>query len=76
MDDPGFEDLPRIACPTCATTYGLRSGQPGPRIKRKGLQAFVGNLAKTATETDAGKNAKVFAITRDEDTARVFCREK
>jgi len=65
VDDPGFEDLPRVACPTCSTTYSLRSGSKGPPLKRTGLQAFVGNLAKTATASESYKDAKAFLITRD-----------
>ena len=74
-DDKAFEDLPRLACPTCATTFGLSSGKRGPQLRRTGLQAFVGNLAKQATESDSKKDAKVFQITREED-GRVYCREK
>ena len=74
-DDPGFDDLPRLACPTCSTTFGLSSGKKGPPLRRTGLQAFVGNLAKQATIGDSEKDATVFQITRDED-GRVFCREK
>ena len=75
VDDPGFEDLPRLACPTCSTTFSMRNGKYGPPLKRKGLQAFVGNLAKTATVNESGRNAKAFVITRDED-GRVYCRER
>ena len=76
ITDDSFEDLPRLACPTCATTYSLKTGYPGPGLKRKGLAAFVGNLAKTATVNDAMENAKAFVITREEDTGRVFMRER
>ena len=75
IDDPGFEGKPLVACPTCSTTYSLKTGKYGPPLKRTGLQAFVGNLAKTATEGDAYKSAKAFAITVNEDDGRVFCRE-
>jgi nitrite reductase/ring-hydroxylating ferredoxin subunit len=75
VDDPGFKDLPAIACPTCATTYSLVTGKHGPPLKRNGLQAFTTNLAKTATNTDAYKDAKAFRITRDEEDGRVFCKE-
>jgi nitrite reductase/ring-hydroxylating ferredoxin subunit len=75
INDPGFEELPRIACPTCSTTYSLSSGKYGPPLKRSGLAAFVGNLAKTATVNDAGKNAKSYMISKDED-GRVYCRER
>lgn len=74
-DDPAFEDLPRIACPTCSTTYAMSNGKKGPPLKRTGLQAFVGNLAKTSTIDDANKDAKAYVITRDED-GRVYCRER
>lgn len=76
INDPGFEDLPRIACPTCSTTYSLRNGKFGPPIKRTGMQSFVSNLAKSATTNDAMKNAKSFMITRDENTGKVYCRER
>jgi len=74
-DDAAFEDLPRLACPTCSITYSLRTGKRGPAIKRTGLQAFVGNLAKSATESEGTRDAKCFQISRDEE-GRVFCREK
>mmetsp|Transcript_3129 Transcript_3129/g.4573 ORF Transcript_3129/g.4573 Transcript_3129/m.4573 type:complete len:164 (+) Transcript_3129:1033-1524(+) len=74
-DDPGWEDLPRIACPTCSTTFSLKNGKHGPPIKRKGLSAFVGNLAKSATAQDSGKDAQAYLITLDED-GRVYCRER
>jgi nitrite reductase/ring-hydroxylating ferredoxin subunit len=72
-DEEAWEDCPRVACPTCSTTYSLRNGRHGPPIKRTGLQAFVGGLAKSATMDDASKDAKAFKITRDEDE-KVFCR--
>jgi nitrite reductase/ring-hydroxylating ferredoxin subunit len=82
VDDRGggggaaFDDLPRVACPTCSTTYSLRNGKVGPPLKRSGLAGFVGNLAKTATATEAGKNAKAYVITRDETDGRAYCRER
>ena len=75
IDDEGFEDLPRIACPTCATTFSLKTGGHGPPVKRTGLAGFVGNLAKTATVNDAMADCKAFAITRDDD-GRVFMKER
>ena len=75
VDDPAWEDLPRVACPTCATTFSLRSGARGPPIKRTGLAAFVGRLAKTATLNDESKDAKAFIITKDED-GKVYCKER
>ena len=76
--DPGWDDfdLPRVACPTCATTYGLANGKKGPPLKRTGLAGFVGNLAKTATVDSSSVDAKAFLITRDEDDGRVYCRER
>jgi len=75
VDDPGFDDLPRVACPTCSTTYALGTGKYGPPFKRTGLQGFVSNMAKQATVGDATKDAKAFVITRDDD-GRVYCRER
>lgn len=74
-DDPGFEDLPRVACPTCATTFSMRSGKYGPPLKRTGLAGFVGGLAKTATANQE-KNLDAFQITVDSDTGRVYCRQR
>lgn len=74
-DDPGFTDLPRVACPTCGTTFSFRTGKHGPAIKRTGLAGFVNGLAKSATITDSSKDAKAFIITRDAD-GRVYCKER
>lgn len=74
-DDPGWDDLPRIACPTCATTYSLTSGERGPPIKRTGLAGFVGKLAKTATAAEQTRDAEAFQISLDEE-GRVYCRSK
>lgn len=74
-DDPAWDDLPRVACPTCATTFSLKTGVRGPPIKRSGLAGFVGGLAKTATQNDEMKDAKAFIITREED-GRVYCKER
>lgn len=76
VDDPGFTDLPAVACPTCSTTYSLKTGKHGPPLKRTGLQAFTSNLAKTATNTDAMKDARAFVITREEEDGKVYCRER
>lgn len=73
-DDPGFDNLPIVACPTCSTTFSWKSGKHGPPLKRTGLQAFVGNLAKTATSNEAFKDAKAFRITVDGD-GKVYCRD-
>lgn len=67
-------DVPRVACPTCAVTYSLKTGKAGATLKQKGLSAFVNNLAKSATVADAAKDAQSFVITR-EDNGKVFCRE-
>eukprot|EP00553_Chaetoceros_curvisetus_P008826 CAMPEP_0204624638 /NCGR_PEP_ID=MMETSP0717-20131115/10391_1 /ASSEMBLY_ACC=CAM_ASM_000666 /TAXON_ID=230516 /ORGANISM="Chaetoceros curvisetus" /LENGTH=175 /DNA_ID=CAMNT_0051640097 /DNA_START=49 /DNA_END=576 /DNA_ORIENTATION=- len=69
-------DLPRLACPTCATTYGLKNGKRGPPLKRTGLAGFVGNLAKTATLNDSEVDAKAFIISREDDSGRVFMKER
>jgi hypothetical protein len=80
VTDPAFgdnpDDLPRIACPTCATTFSLRNGQHGPAIKRSGLAGFVGNLAKSATISDASADAKAFRLTIERESGRVFLLEK
>ena len=75
VDDPGWDDLPRIACPTCSTTYSLKSGKFGPPLKRSGLSGFVSGLAKSATQGDKPRDAQAFQISLDED-GRVFCRSK
>lgn len=75
-DEAFGKDIPRLACPTCATTYSLRTGVHGPALKRKGLAGFVGGLTKTATINEAAVNAKCFVITRDFENGRVFCRDQ
>jgi nitrite reductase/ring-hydroxylating ferredoxin subunit len=74
-DDPAWEDLPRVACPTCSITFSFTSGKYGPPLKRKGLAGFVGGLTKSATAGEAAKDAEAFQITQDED-GRVYCRKK
>lgn len=73
VNDKAWEDLPRVACPTCATTYSMRTGTYGPPIKRTGLQAFVSGLAKSATSQEGNKNAKAYKIIVDND-GRIFCQ--
>jgi len=75
ITDEAFGDLPRIACPTCATTFSFRTGTHGPALKRTGLAGFVGGLTKTATVNDSNRDAMAFMITRDE-SGRVFMKEK
>jgi nitrite reductase/ring-hydroxylating ferredoxin subunit len=75
VNDPAFEDLPRVACPTCSTTFGLRTGKYGPSIKRTGLAGFVSGLAKQATTGDKPKDCEAYEITLEED-GRVFCRKR
>lgn len=70
------KDVPRIACPTCASTYSLKTGKHGPALKRKGLAGWVGGLATTATINDQGKDAMVYTITRDKETGQVFCKDR
>lgn len=72
--DEAFEDLPRIACPTCATTFSLSTGKHGPALKRSGLQGFVTGLAKQSTLNNDVKDAKAFRITVDDDDGKVYCR--
>jgi len=74
-DDPVWEDCPRVACPTCATTFSFRTGKKGPALKRRGLAGIVGGLAKTATQLDEYKDAKAFIITREDD-GRVYAKER
>jgi hypothetical protein len=74
VNDSAWDDLPRVACPTCATTFSMRSGKHGPPIKRAGLQAFVSGLAKSATVNEASKDAKAFIITVDDEEGKVYCR--
>ena len=74
-NDPGWKDLPRVACPTCATTYSLSSGKYGPPLKKTGLAGFVSGLAKQATNGGQPLDADAFQITVDDD-GRVYCRKK
>jgi nitrite reductase/ring-hydroxylating ferredoxin subunit len=74
-DDEVWEEVPRVACPTCATTFSFRNGKKGPPLKRAGLSGWVSGLAKTATQMDEYKDAKAFIITRDED-GRVYAKER
>ena len=74
-DDPGFEDLPRVACPTCSTTFSMKSGLYGPPLKQKGLAGFVSGLASTATANQE-RNADAFIITVDSETGRVYSRKR
>ena len=69
-------DVPRVACPTCATAYSFRTGKYGSPMKRSGLAGFVGNLAKTATQNDANKDAQAYEITREDEDGRVYCQER
>ena len=75
-DSQAFQDTPRIACPTCSTTFSLKNGTHGPPLKRTGLAGFVGNLAKTATMNESTQNAQAYLISTDAETGQVFCREK
>ncbi|VEU34638.1 unnamed protein product [Pseudo-nitzschia multistriata] len=75
VDDPGFEDLPRVACPTCSTTFSLKTGLYGPPLKRTGLAGFVSGLAKTATANQE-RNADAYTITVDPETGRVYSKKK
>ena len=72
--EEAFGDDPVLACPTCSTTYNLRTGKYGPPFKRTGLSAFVGKLAQTATMSEA-KDAKCYVLTTDEE-GKVYCRQR
>lgn len=67
---------PHVACPTCAATYSLQTGFFGPDYKATGLAGFVNTWAKTATIGNAMKNVQAYIISKDEDTGKVFYRER
>lgn len=67
---------PVVACPTCSTTYSLKTGKYGPPYKNKGLSGFVNGWAQTATSANAFKDVQAFVITNDEESGKVFCRER
>jgi nitrite reductase/ring-hydroxylating ferredoxin subunit len=67
---------PCVACPTCSTTYSFRTGKFGPEYKQTGLAGFVNTWAKTATINNASQDVAAFIITKDEETGRVFCKER
>ncbi|KAL7473879.1 hypothetical protein ACHAXS_014339 [Conticribra weissflogii] len=75
-DDVSMSMNPRVACPTCATTYSLKTGKFGPELKQTGLAGFVNTWAKTATVNNASRNVAAFVITVEEGTGQVFCRER
>jgi len=76
VDEDVWGPDPCVACPTCATTYSLRTGKFGPEYKNTGLAGFVNTWAKTATVNSASQDVAAFIITRDEETGKVFCRER
>ena len=67
---------PTVACPTCGSTYSMKTGKNGPDYKATGLIGFVNGWAKTATVNNASKDVPAFVITNDESTGKVFCRER
>ncbi len=75
MDTEVWGAEPRVACPTCSVTYSLKTGKFGPEYKATGLAGFVSTWAKTATASNASRDVSAFAITKDEETGKVFCRE-
>ena len=76
VDEDVWGPEPRVACPTCSVTYSLKTGKFGPEYKNKGLAGFVNTWAKTATVNNASQDVAAFIITRDEDTGKVYCRER
>mmetsp|Transcript_2107 Transcript_2107/g.4548 ORF Transcript_2107/g.4548 Transcript_2107/m.4548 type:complete len:231 (-) Transcript_2107:338-1030(-) len=76
VDEDVWGPDPRVACPTCATTYSLKTGKFGPELKQTGLAGFVNTWAKTATVNNASRDVAAFAITAEEGTGQVFCRER
>ena len=74
-NDPAWDELPRVACPTCAVTYSMNTGRYGPPLKRTGLAGFVNGLTKTATQGDKPTDAQAFQISIDDDD-RVYCKKK
>eukprot|EP00816_Leptocylindrus_hargravesii_P008446 CAMPEP_0196813588 /NCGR_PEP_ID=MMETSP1362-20130617/37781_1 /TAXON_ID=163516 /ORGANISM="Leptocylindrus danicus, Strain CCMP1856" /LENGTH=169 /DNA_ID=CAMNT_0042189895 /DNA_START=106 /DNA_END=615 /DNA_ORIENTATION=- len=73
--EEAFGSDPVLACPTCSTTYNLKSGKYGPPFKRNGLAGFVSGLAQSATPSTQGKDANCYVITRD-DEGKVYCRPR
>lgn len=67
---------PVVACPTCSTTYSLKTGKFGPEYKATGLTGWVNTWAQTATAYNAAKDVPAYDITRDRETGQVFCRER
>mmetsp|Transcript_37410 Transcript_37410/g.78375 ORF Transcript_37410/g.78375 Transcript_37410/m.78375 type:complete len:159 (-) Transcript_37410:242-718(-) len=67
---------PVVACPTCSTTYSLKTGKFGPEYKNTGLTGWVNTWAQTATAYNAAKDVPAYVITRDGETGQVFCRER
>jgi nitrite reductase/ring-hydroxylating ferredoxin subunit len=68
-------ERPSVACPTCRTTYSLRTGKPGPALAKPGWQVVMGQLAQTATVGKGQQPARVYRITCDDDTRKVYLRE-
>lgn len=78
IDDSGWEsnELPRVACPTCSTTFHMKTGIAGSPLKRTGLSGFVSGLAQTATSQTSNQNAKAFMITVEDNDDKIYCRER
>ena len=64
------------ACPTCGVTYSMRTGKFGPEYKATGIAGFVNTWAKTATVNNASQDVPAYIITRDEQTGKVYCRDR
>ena len=65
-----------MSCPTCGTTYSMKTGKFGPEYKEGGLVGFVNTWARTATVNKASQDVDAYIITSDEETKKVFCRER
>ena len=64
------------ACPTCGVTYSMKTGKFGTEYKATGLAGFVNTWAKTATVNNASKDVPAYIITRDDETGKVYCRDR
>ena len=54
----------------------MKTGKFGPEYKVNGLAGFVNTWAKTATVNNASQDVPAYIITRDEQTGKVYCRDR